>query len=100
MALVHLDARRFELPHQLMIVGRDDDRSSKPVQLDEQTQQPARHLRVDVTGRLVGEQNLRLADDGACDGRALLFPPESTEGLAYIRSPRPTHCNKSVTSSR
>ena len=35
--------------------------------------QPARHLRVDVAGRLVGEQQLRLVDDGAGDGRALLL---------------------------
>ena len=35
--------------------------------------QAARHLRVDVAGRLVGEQQLGLADHGARDGRALLL---------------------------
>ena len=71
---MHLDARRLELPHQLMVVCRDHDRGSEPVQLDEQAQKATRHLRVDVAGRLVREQHLWLADDGARDGCPLLLP--------------------------
>ena len=71
---MHLDARRLELPHQLMVVCRDHDRGSEPVQFDEQAQKATRHLRVDVAGRLVREQHFWLADDGARDGCPLLLP--------------------------
>src|SRR5215467_6661465 len=73
MAVVQLQPRRFGLPHQLMVVRGDDDRGPEPVELDEQTQQAARHLRVDVPRRLVCQQQLRLVDDGARNGRALLL---------------------------
>ena len=62
-----------ELRHKLIIVGRDDDGGAEAVQLDEKPQQAARHLRVDVTGRLVGEQKLGLADHRAGDSGALLL---------------------------
>src|SRR5215813_6957030 len=64
MTFVQFQARRLGLPHQLMIMGGDDDRGAEPVELDEQPQQPARHLRIDVAGRLVGQQQFRLVDDG------------------------------------
>ena len=54
-------------------MGGDDDRSSQPVQFDEEAQQPPRHLGVDVTCRLVGEQELRFADHGAGDSGALFL---------------------------
>ncbi len=73
MAVVQLQAGGFELTHELMIVGGDQDGGTKPVELDEKAQQASRHLRVDVTGRLVGEEQLGFADHGPGDGRALLF---------------------------
>src|SRR5262245_33623433 len=73
MTFVQFETRRLGLPHQLVIVGGDDDGGAEPVKLDEQAQQPARHLRIDVAGRLVGEQQLRFVDDGPSDGGALLF---------------------------
>ena len=53
--------------------------------------QAARHLRVDVAGRLVGEQQLRLVDDGAGDGRALLLAARQhrREGVHAIAQPDP-----------
>ena len=45
----------------------------EPVELDEQPQQPARQRRIDIAGRLVGEQELGLLDQGAGDRRALLL---------------------------
>src|SRR5262245_5187865 len=73
MALVQLQARRLGLTHQLVIVGSDQDRGAEPVELDEQPQEAARHLRVDVAGRLIGEKELGLVDNRAGDGRALLL---------------------------
>ena len=98
MAVVQLDARRLGLPHQLVIVGGDDDRGPQAVELDEEAQETARHLRVDVAGRLVGEQQLRLVDDGAGNGGALLLAAGQHVRVG-IRSPRPTQRNRSVTSS-
>ena len=43
------------------------------VELDEQAQQPLRQVRIDVAGRLVGEQKLRPRDHRARDRRTLLF---------------------------
>ena len=82
MAVVQLQARRFELPHELMIVGGNDDRRAKPVEFDEQTQETPRHLWVDVASRLVGEQEFRLAYDRARDRRTLLFSARQDRRIA------------------
>ena len=68
-----LQPRRFELPHESMVVRGDQHAGAEPVELDEKTQQAPGHLRVDVTGRLVGEQQLGLPDHRAGDGGSLLF---------------------------
>jgi hypothetical protein len=67
-------AAGVELLHQAQIVGRDHDRGSKPVQLDEKAKQPTAERRIHVAGGLVREKELGPADDGAGDGGALLFP--------------------------
>src|SRR5215204_4713391 len=67
------EAADVELIHEAEVMGRDDDRGAEPVQLDEQPQQPARQRRVDVAGRLVGEEQLRAGDEGAGDRGALLL---------------------------
>jgi hypothetical protein len=54
-------------------VGGDDDGGAEPVQFDEEPQQPARERRVDIAGRFVGEQDLRLFDQRPGDRRALLL---------------------------
>ena len=66
-------APRVDLVHQAEIVGGDDDGGAEPVELDEQAQQPARQRRIDIAGRLVGEQDLGLLDQRPGDRRALLF---------------------------
>src|SRR6516162_5583089 len=66
-------ATRVVLVHQGDIMGRDDDRGAGFVEFDEQPQQPLRQPRIDVSGRLVGEQNLRPCDHRAGDGGALLL---------------------------
>lgn len=65
---------RRKLRHELVIVGRDDHRRAQTVQLDEQTQETPRHLRIDVTRRLVRKQEFGLSDHGARDGGPLLLP--------------------------
>src|SRR6185295_11006228 len=73
MTFVQFETRRLGVPHQLVIVGGDDDRGAEPIELDKEAQQPARHLRIDVSGRLVGEQQLRFVNNGPSNRGALLF---------------------------
>ena len=55
------------------IVGGDDHRGAELVQGIEQMEQPQRHFRIDVAGRLVGDEQLGPADHRAGDGDALLL---------------------------
>src|SRR5581483_11931586 len=71
-SLVQHEAARVELVHQADIVGCNYDRGAGFVQFHEQSQQPLRQGRVDVAGRLVGQQELRPRNHGACDRSALL----------------------------
>src|SRR6202163_327846 len=64
---------RVILIHQRDIVGRDNDGGAGLVQFDEQPQQSPSQRRVDVTGRLVRQQQLRPRGHGACNRRALLL---------------------------
>src|SRR5262245_37512465 len=80
-SFVQHQAARIELVHQRDVVGGDDDRGSRLVELDEQPQQALGERRIDVAGRLVGEQELRPADDGACYCRALLLAPREDRRL-------------------
>jgi len=73
MALVQLQTRRLELPHQLMVMGGDQHGGAEAIELDEEAQEAAGHLRVDVAGGLVRQQELGLADHGAGDRRPLLL---------------------------
>src|SRR5579862_1429480 len=72
-SLVQHQATRVVLVHQGDIVGGDNDRGAGLVELDEQAQQALAEIRIDVAGRLVGEQKLRTGDHGARDRGALLL---------------------------
>jgi hypothetical protein len=58
-SLMQHEAPRVVLVHQRDVVGRDDDRSARFVELDEEAQQPPSQRRIDIAGRLVREQQLR-----------------------------------------
>src|ERR1700742_364549 len=72
-SLVQHEASRVVLVHQRDVVGRDNDRGTRFVELDEQPQQPPPQGRIDIAGRLVREQQLRARDHGARDRGALLL---------------------------
>src|ERR671910_151215 len=55
-------AARIDLFHQAEIVGGDHHGGAEPVEFDEQPQKPARQRRIDITGRLIGEQYFGLLD--------------------------------------
>src|SRR5688500_15402057 len=55
-ALVQDETPRVVLVHQADVVSRDHHRGSGLVELNEQPQQTLREVRIDVAGRLVGEQ--------------------------------------------
>src|SRR6202043_3328669 len=61
------------LIHQRDVVGRDDDGGAGLVQFDEKPQQPPAERWIDISGRLVRQQQLRARDHGAGDRRALLL---------------------------
>src|SRR5580704_11204506 len=67
------EAARIELVHQGDIVGGDDHRRARFVELDEQPQQALTEIGIDVAGGLVGEQKLRPRDYRARNRRALLL---------------------------
>src|SRR6478735_3535872 len=55
-------APRVDLLHQPDIMGGNHHRGAQPVELDEQPEQAAGQRRVDIAGRLVGEEDFRLLD--------------------------------------
>ena len=73
MPVVQHQAGRVIQIHQGDIVGGDHHRRAGLVQLDQQPQQTPRQARIDVAGRLVGEQEMRLRDHGAGDCGALFL---------------------------
>src|ERR1700712_900438 len=52
-ALMQHHPPRVVLVHQRDVMGRDDHRGARLVQLDEQPQQPASQRRIDIAGRLI-----------------------------------------------
>ena len=54
-------------------VSHHDDRGPFPVQFGEQLHHFGSVLRVQVTGRLIGEDDLRIRNDSTCDGHTLLL---------------------------
>src|SRR5215470_7417390 len=65
-AVMEYEATGVVLVHQGNIMGGNDDRGTRFVQLDEQPEKTLRQLRVNVAGRLVGQQQLRPCNHGAC----------------------------------
>ena len=65
--------RGIQHAHQLQVMGGDDDGGAQLVQLGEQAQQAHPHFRIDIAGRLVGDQDFGLADHRAGNGHALLL---------------------------
>src|SRR5579883_92832 len=61
------------LVHQRDVVGSEQHRGARLVELDEQPQQALGMVRIHIAGRLVGEQQLRPGDNGPGDCRALLL---------------------------
>src|SRR5262249_26112541 len=72
-SLVQHQPPRLILVHQANVVGSNDDGGAGLVELDEKAQQTAPERRIDATGRLVREQELRPRDHRARDRRALLL---------------------------
>ena len=60
----------------LLLVVRDHDDGAAVllIQAVEQLHHLGTHLRVEVTRRLVGKDDVRVADDGTCDGNTLALP--------------------------
>ena len=56
------------------LVGYDDDGASRRVEVPEEGHDLVARLGVEVAGRLVGQDDGRVGDDGSCDGDALALP--------------------------
>src|SRR5580700_995378 len=72
-SLVEDQPARVVFVHQGNIVRGDDDSGTRFIELDEKPQQTLAEIRIDVAGRLVGEEKLRPRDHGPCNRRALLL---------------------------
>ena len=55
----------------MFVVRHHDDRGALPVEAAEKIHDFAAHFTIEVTGRLVGEQNPGCAHQSPCDGYAL-----------------------------
>lgn len=65
---------RIELANKAEIVGGDNHRRPEAlVQFGKEPHKARAHFRVDIPGGLIGDQKIRLGDQGAGDGHALLF---------------------------
>ena len=67
------DHAAAHLVHHLAVVGDDDDGGAGAVDPVEHLHDPDRGARVEVAGRLVGEQQRRMVDEGAGDREPLLL---------------------------
>ena len=81
-ALVELDDAALHVVHHLAVVGDDDDGGAGLVDPVEQLHDPDRGDRVEVSARLVGQQQRRVVDEGAGDGDALLLAAGELVGVA------------------
>lgn len=57
----------------VLVVGHHDDRRALLIELCQQAHDFQSVLRVEVTGRLIGKDQLRAKDDGTRNGYALLL---------------------------
>ena len=64
----------------ILLVGDDEDRLSRGVELDEEPDDLVRRLGVEVPGGLVGEEDARLIDQRPRDGDALALPARELVG--------------------
>ena len=81
---------------QFGLVGHEDDRVAAPVQLVEQPDDLVAGRGVEVAGGLVGEQERRLADQGAAIATRWRWPPESSFGRWCMRFASPTAASAST----
>jgi len=63
------------------IVGGDEDRFAHPVDFTKNVEQIGGEFAVEVGGRLIGNDDLRIVDQGPGDGRCC-SPPESCPTLS------------------
>src|SRR5258707_13227339 len=72
------------LRDQLLIVRGDEGRHAHLVELDEDFDDAPRRLRIEIRGRLVGEQDRRTVDDRARDGEALLLAARELDRIGLL----------------
>ena len=80
-ALLERDHAAAHLVDHLAVVGDDEHRGAGAVDPVEQLHDPDRGHRVEVAGRLVGEQQRRVVDEGAGDRDALLLAAGELVGV-------------------
>jgi len=91
--------RRARFPTSISCVTRTIVFPAR-VQLIEQGQDFLRGRRIQVAGRLVGEDEKGIVDEASGDGDALLLPADSCAGRWFSRSPSPTNWASSRQRSR
>src|SRR5512133_1486441 len=73
LAMVELDAPIVSAAHQLQIVCRHQNGGAGRVDLSQKLEDAARGALIEVSGRLVGDQDKRIVDECAGEGDTLLL---------------------------
>src|SRR2546421_4292394 len=73
LAALQLDGTALMALQKRPVVGGDDDGRAARVRVEEELEDAVGQRRIEISRRLVGEQDGRLVDQGARDGDALLL---------------------------
>src|SRR5882757_1147630 len=88
-ALAEADAAGAAAVDKLHVMGGDHDRYAYIVETLEQLYDLERQVGVEIAGGLIGDEELRLADDRARDSHALLFPGRELERPVLFLTEQP-----------
>ena len=69
------------LRHPLVVRHHDDGRAALLIEVQQNVHYLVAHHRIEIPRRFVGQDDLRVADDGACDGDALPLPARELGGV-------------------
>src|SRR3569623_84777 len=89
LAVVQRHARKIEAVEQAELVRRKNDSGAELVELGEQPDEAQRQLGIDIARRLVGQEDIRPADHGAGNRRALLFATRQQRRQRVHALPQP-----------
>src|SRR5687768_1391342 len=73
LSVVYLDHALLHLVHDVVVMGGDDDSSAPVIYIGKKIHDSQGSFGIEVAGRLVGDEERRVVDEGAGDGDPLLL---------------------------